>query len=278
MIDLHSHSYFSDGTLSPEGLIDHALICGVKVLALTDHDTVGGVVRARNHAKTKGMGFIAGIELSVSIGHHVIHVLGLDVDEQCGNLLEVVEKQLLNRKNRAIAIAKKLEVLGLENVYERVCQLSPQGGIARPHFAQLLVQQGVCKDFKAAFKRYLARGKPAYVPMQWIGLKQAVDVIRKSGGIAVIAHPLRYGFTMTKLRELLMTFKQLGGEGIEVVSGFAAEKEINLLAGLSIEYGLKASSGSDFHCPSLTAKVMGRMKPIPARCEQVTQLINHRGG
>ncbi len=263
MIDLHTHSHFSDGSLSPMALLEHAKSLGVSTLALTDHDTVEGLLPAQKAASALDMAFIPGIELSVTWRNLSIHILGLNISSNNQKLKEICQQQLFSREKRARLISEKLADLGYEGMYEQAFALAGNECITRRHFAEVLVQQQICKDNKRAFKRLLKRGRPAYVPVTWIGLEEAIDVIEAAGGIAILAHPLKYRLTRTKLNELLLDFKRFGGKGMEVVSGMCNQVEINQLAALCQQYDLLASVGSDFHGPSETPHVMGHRRDIP---------------
>lgn len=274
MIDLHAHSLFSDGSLSPEALIDYALARDIKVLALTDHDSVGGVEEAKHYAEQKDLRLIPGVELSVIWGNTPLHIIGLGIDSSNQHLQALLSSQFEARRIRAVEIGQKLEAVGLSDAYEKARLLSTDGLITRPHFAQALINEGLCKDMKSAFKRYLKRGKSAYVRVNWTTMEEGLRVMREAGGVTVIAHPLRYGLTNTKLRCLLEDFKSLGGLAIEVVSGISQDRDIAALTALCLEYDLMGSVGSDFHGPGMTPHVMGRLKPLPKVCRFVLDALD----
>ncbi len=274
MIDLHTHSLYSDGTMSPLELVDYAADHGVNTLALTDHDTVAGVSECMSIALSKGMNFISGIELSVNWSNKVIHVVGLGIDIKNRNLLNLIDKQQLMRDERARNIAIQLEEsMGLKNGYNKACEIATGGLIARPHFAKILIQEGYCKDMKTAFTKYLKRGRSGYVRTQWVDLRECIATIVNSGGVAVLAHPKRYKFTRTKLLELLIDFKEVGGKAIEVIAGMASNDEVSYLSSLCNKFDLLASVGSDFHGKDLTPYSMKRLRALPEQCKSIMQIL-----
>lgn len=271
MIDLHTHSTMSDGSLSPEALVDYAITQHVSVLALTDHDSVSGVKVAIDHADSLDITIIPGIELSVLWRNVPLHIVGLEIDIDCQALKALIDEQGLRRQRRAEDISSKLATLGFQDAYQKANNLTDNGLITRPHFAHAMVAEGFCKDIKTAFKRFLKRGKPAYVPVEWVSLERCLQIISDAGGKSVLAHPLRYDLTNTKLRCLLDDFKAGGGVAIEVVSGWTNDNEVSRLGALCKEYELAASMGSDFHGHTMTPSVMGRLKALPKGCEMVIE-------
>ena len=276
MIDLHTHSVYSDGTMTPSQLVDYAIKHSLKTLALTDHDTVDGVKECGKYALANGLNFISGIELSVNWCNKVIHIVGLNIDINNLELQNLVKAQQLMRKTRAQNIAKQLEeAIGLKNGYDKAYKISTGGLIARPHFAKILIQEGFCKDMKTSFTKYLKRGRCGYVKTQWVDLPEGLATIINSGGVGVLAHPMRYKFTRTKLLELIDDFKNFGGKALEVVAGIASQAEINHLSVLCKKYDLLASAGSDFHGEDLTPYSMKRLRAIPEQCESIMQILDN---
>ena len=165
LCDLHTHSTFSDGTFSPEELVDEAARCGVRWLALTDHDTLGGISAAQARGRSCGVDVIAGIEISVTEddGQRQMHILGLGVDTENRILLEEIERMEIERQQRAASMVEQLQAVGVEVEFSAVQAISGGGAVGRPHVAQALVDAGVCRSRDDAFARYLRRGKPAYV-------------------------------------------------------------------------------------------------------------------
>ena len=262
--DLHSHSTVSDGSLSPEQLVARAIDQGVDVLALTDHDGTEGIIAAQAAAQGTKLSLVTGVEISVTWGSSTIHILGLKVDHKNAALQKGLEKIRDYRKERAVKIAERLEKSGISGAYEGASQYASPVMLGRVHFAKFLVDKGHAKNLNDVFKRYLVRNKPGYVSGEWATLAQAVNWINGAGGQAVIAHPARYKMTATKLRRLITEFKELGGVGLEVVSGRQHPEEIKTLAKLANDFNLLASCGSDFHSPDNTWVELGRLPELPS--------------
>ncbi len=208
--DLHSHSTFSDGTLTPEELVARAAARGVAVLALTDHDDTGGLAAARAAAAEYDIRLIDGVEISVTWDGQTIHVVALAIDPSDAALQAGLAATRGGRTDRAEKIIAALEELGITGSRHGAQQYASNPRlIGRTHFARFLVEQGVVKDIKTAFKRFLGGGQPCYVPQQWANLGDAVRWINGSGGVAVIAHPGRYPLDNMQMRELLAEFDKL---------------------------------------------------------------------
>jgi 3',5'-nucleoside bisphosphate phosphatase len=269
-IDLHCHSTVSDGLLTPTQLVEHASERGVEVLALTDHDDVGGLEEARTAATEKSIEFINGVEISVSWRGQTVHIVGLGINPEHPELAQGLASIRDGRMVRAHNIAAQLDKFGIHGSFEGACRNAGDGHlIGRLHFARFLVQEGYAKDARAVFKKYLVKGKPGYAPHQWATLSNAVSWIRNSGGRAVIAHPGRYKLGKGALEELLLEFRALGGEAIEVITGSHTPEQSLLFARHSQRLGLLASRGSDFHGPGESYFDLGRMPPLPANCTPV---------
>lgn len=275
--DLHCHSTVSDGLLSPSELVARAAGRGVKFLALTDHDDVAGLAEAAAAAAQHGVQFINGVEISVSWRSHTLHIVGLHIDPACAPLTEGLRAIRNGRGARAQLMAESLAKCGIGGVLEGAYRYAGNPGIiGRTHFARFLVESGRSKDVRSVFKNYLVKGKPGYVAHQWAALPDAVGWIRSSGGVAVLAHPGRYTsgrkkMGSTTLRELLREFVDLGGQGIEVVSGAHTPEQYAEFARYAQEFGLLASCGSDFHGPGESFRDVGRLPDFPAGCRPVWQ-------
>ncbi len=268
--DLHCHSTYSDGTLTPEQLLARAAERGVKVLALTDHDETSGLLAAHAAAERHGIQLIDGVEISVTWRGQTLHILGLGIDTESAGIKEGLAETRAGRHRRAQKIAEALAECGIPGAMEGARQFAGNPDIiGRTHFARFMVQQGAVKDIKTAFKRYLIGGQPCYVPHQWATLKDAVSWITGSGGIAAIAHPGRYTLDNQQLRELLTEFRELGGEAIEVVSGSHTPQQHATFAAYAHEYGFMASAGSDFHSPQESRYDLGKLPALPAGCVPV---------
>ncbi len=267
--DLHSHSWASDGLLSPAQVVRRAAARGVEVLALTDHDTTAGLGEAARAAEEAGVRLVPGVEISVTWHRRTIHIVGLGIDPECPALAAGLERLCERRRARARAIDARLARHGIEGAYEGARRRAAGAVIGRGHLARFLVEAGHVTGFDEAFKRYLGRGRVGFAPGEWVGLAEAVGWIRAAGGQAVIAHPARYRLTSAKLRELIREFRACGGEGIEVVSSAHSREEVNAMTGHARRFGLLASCGSDFHDPANRWADLGRMPALPAGCEPV---------
>ena len=273
--DLHCHSSISDGTLAPAEVVNRAAGRGVKVLALTDHDDLDGLDEARAAAAQCGMIFINGVEISVSWRIHTLHVVGLGIDPAYPPLAEGLRSVRSGRGNRAEKMADALAKAGIGGVLQGAYRYAGNPNmIGRAHFARYLVEAGYFKDVHSVFNRYLAKGKPGYVPHQWAALADAVGWIRGSGGVAVLAHPGRYmcgNKSMGKqtLREVLAEFLACGGQAIEVVSGSHTAEQYAEFARYAAEFDLLCSCGSDFHGPGESHRDLGRLPDFPQGCRPV---------
>ncbi len=274
MIDLHCHSYYSDGLLSPAELVARAQDAELTFLALTDHDTVDGLAELHAAAAGTALTIINGIEISVHWKKYDIHILGLGVDPSNQLLEKLIQQQKTLRIDRAQRIGEILKTVGIQDAYEKARALAGHERVGRPHFAAILVQEGKAPDIQGAFKRYLGRGKIAYVPSVWISLKKAVEGITVAGGQAVIAHPLKYKLTRTKLHELIKDFKMVGGCGLEVISGETTSADAQTLTLLCKKFDLLASSGSDYHGTGLSRVGLGRQMKLPEQCMPIWQMWN----
>ncbi len=269
-IDLHCHSTASDGLLTPAQLVEHAASRGVEVLALTDHDEVSGLDEARRAAAANGIMFINGVEISASWRGQTLHIVGLGIDPDHPQLASGLMSIRDGRTVRARNIAAQLDKFGIHDSFEGACRNAGEGHlIGRMHFARFLVEQGYARDVKTVFRHYLVKGKPGYAPHHWPSLSDAVGWIRDSGGRAVIAHPGRYKVSKDALEELLLEFRALGGEAIEVVTSSHTPEQSLLFARHSQRLGLLASRGSDFHGPGESYFDLGRMPDLPADCTPV---------
>jgi predicted metal-dependent phosphoesterase TrpH len=268
-VDLHSHSRYSDGTLTPAALVRHARASGVDVLALTDHDTTAGIGEAQAAAREAGVRLIPGVEISVTWAQRVIHIVGLGIDPRCAHLQEGLARLGEVRRERARLIAERLAKCGVPGALAGASAIAGDGAVGRNHFARFLVEQGYARDAQRAFKRYLGRGGSAYVASEWAGLDEAVGWIRAAGGVAVVAHPARYAMTRSVMRRFLQEFIAAGGGAIEVVSSSHDAQQARMMAGFAREYGLCASAGSDFHTPENGWTVPGRLDALPPDCEPV---------
>ena len=269
-IDLHCHSKVSDGTLTPTQLVERAATRGVSMLALTDHDDLGGLDEARRVANEKNIIFINGVEISVTWRNRTLHIIGLDVDPKYLPLEQGLAAIRSGRVTRGSKIAAQLDKFGIQGSLEGAyCYAGKDGLIGRTHFARFLAEQGYAKNVKSVFKKYLVKGKPGYVSHQWASLSDAVGWICGSGGKAVIAHPARYKLGKNLLDELLLEFRALGGSGLEVITASHTPEQSLIFARHANRMNLLASCGSDFHGPEESYFDLGRMPEFPIKCMPV---------
>lgn len=269
--DLHAHSTASDGTLAPAELMRKAAEAGVRVMALTDHDTVDGLAEAEAESARLGLEFVPGIELSISWNGATVHIVGLGLDRNSQPLNQGLQGLRDFRDWRAEEIGRRLAKARIADAYEGAKAFSNGKLISRTHFARFLVQAGHADSVGGVFKKFLVQGKPGYVPGDWASLEQALGWIRDAGGQAVIAHPARYKMTRSKLRRLIGEFQELGGEALEVVSGSHTRDEYFTMANHANNFHLLSSAGSDYHGPENPWIQLGKLPDLPDICRPVWQ-------
>lgn len=263
-VDLHCHSTISDGVLTPDQVAQRAYQNGVELWALTDHDEVGGLALAQATAEQLGIRFVPGVEISVTWLNKTVHIVGLGIDYTHLPLVDALRYVRSGRKQRAIKMAQALADLGVADALEGAIPFASNPElVSRTHFARFLVESGHCASIKEVFDRYLGEDGPAFVPMQWAKLENAVRWIHEAGGVAVIAHPGRYAFDRLQFDLLFSTFKELGGEGIEVVTGSHAPAQYEHYAQVAKRFGFEASCGSDFHGPGEGRMDLGKLPALP---------------
>ena len=267
-IDLHSHTHCSDGSLSPQTLIDRAVNYQIAVLAITDHDTLAGFHIADDYIVEKNipLKLISGIEISTAWQGFEIHIVGLNFDVKNPVLQQLITGQQLAREERAITIGEKLAKCGFPDAYNDAKQLAGAGSITRAHFAKVLYQQGHVATLQKAFDQYLGKKgrntQPAFVKPNWCSIEHAVEVIHAAGGTAVMAHPIRYDLSAKWLRRLIVHFKASNGDGLEVVLPQMNPQQRQTMLNYCLEYDLHASTGSDFHHPNKWSD-LGRSLILP---------------
>ena len=268
--DLHCHSTASDGTLPPAKVVTRAAANGVDMLALTDHDTTAGLDEAYLSAQENNIRLIAGIELSVTWQGKLLHIVGLDIDPEYRPLRQGIRMLKEMREERAQEMGKRLARAGYSNAYENARRLAGNGNVTRTHFARHLIEVGAAKDFTDVFKRFLVRGKPGYYRVDWAPMEDAINWITDSGGVAVVAHPMRYKLTASWLNRVIAGFREAGGKGIEVVCGHNSADDNARSAMFARKHGLLASQGSDFHEPGKWVE-LGKLAKLPDGIEPVWQ-------
>lgn len=275
--DLHCHSVVSDGTLTPEVLAQRAKANGVDLWSLTDHDEIGGQDRAIDAAKTVGLRYLTGTEVSVSFAGKTVHIVGLGFDHTQPSMVQGLQATRGGRELRAQDMSAQLERVGIKGAYAGALKYvgNPEL-ISRTHFARFLVESGVCSDTSEVFRKYLTDGKPGFVEHKWARLSDAVSWITQAKGIAVIAHPARYGFTPNEEYALITEFIEHGGKGIEVVTGSHTEAEAARYADVAREFNLLASRGSDFHSPEESRQDLGSLPALPLDLTPVWSLLKEQ--
>ena len=264
MIDLHMHSTYSDGSLSPEALILEAKERGLSAIALTDHDTIEGVAEFMKFGKQHGIETVPGVEISVDVkmpnnGH--IHILGLLIDPQAEKLKNTLHYLVTQRNIRANKIIQKLRELNVAITMEELLEEAGEGAIGRPHVAKILVRKGIVSSIQEAFDIYLAKGKPAYMDKMKLDESDALKMIEEAGGLAIMAHPhLMCYDSFEKAREKILELKPLGLDGFEVYySGMPTEYTEKLFA-LAETHDFAVSGGSDYHGVNKPGVSMGTGK------------------
>jgi predicted metal-dependent phosphoesterase TrpH len=265
MIDLHTHSSASDGSLRPAALIAAAAEQGITALALTDHDTLAGLEEAREAAERRGVRFIPGVELEITweSGTSTVappgefHLLGLGITQPSRSFFDALRSLMADRERRNREILVKLEEIGLKADYEELRALAGEGSVGRPHIAGLLMSRGLVKNREEAFSRYLGKGRPFYVPRQGLRFANALRIIAESGGIPVLAHPLSLFVAWGRLPGLIGELADQGLAGIEAWHPTAKPRSCRRLEQLGKDLGLYVTEGSDFHGDSRPDRTLG---------------------
>ena len=275
--DLHFHSVVSDGTLTPEALAARAKANGVQLWALTDHDEIGGQERAIASAKALDMKYLTGVEISITFAGKTVHIVGLGFDHTNTDLVQGLRNTRGGRAERAKEMSEGLAKVGIHGAFEGALKYAGNHElISRTHFARFLVESGVCKDTSEVFRKYLTENKPGFVPHRWASLENAVHWITGASGIAVIAHPARYGFTANEEYALFTEFKNHGGRGVEVITGSHSSADALQYADTALEFNLAASRGSDFHSPDESHTDLGTLPWLPGQLTPVWELLSDR--
>lgn len=286
-IDLHCHTNASDGNQTPAQLCRRAVELRIDVLAITDHDTAAGYREARaflDNSHDNGLDkafdkerladnaqplqLIPAAEFSCVWRNISIHVIGLGIDIDHPAAQEAFTFLQHAREQRAVMIDAKLEKLRMPGTYDGAKALAGAAQVGRPHFARFMVERGYVSSVDVAFNRYLGAGKVGDIKVMWPTLEQVVGWSNAAGGVAVLAHPLKYRLTATRLRLLIAEFAAAGGGAMEVVTG-RQQQDWSFLAQLCQQNGLEASQGSDFHGPGLSWGDLGQIAPMPSGCTPV---------
>ncbi|MDP2718625.1 MAG: PHP domain-containing protein [Dehalococcoidia bacterium] len=264
-VDLHMHSNASDGRYSPAELVSLAVKAGLTVMALTDHDSTEGVARALEEAgKYPRLKLIPGVEIGTDVPHGEVHVLGYFIDYEDKELKEKLADMRNSRGHRATRMIAKLYNLGMDIEWRRVLELAGDGSVGRPHVALAMVEKGYVGSFKEAFDKYIGREGPAYAERDKMTPEEAVELIIKAGGIAVLAHP----YTVSGLEKMLAEMKKAGLAGVEVYSPGATPDEVKKFHRLAKGLGLLITGGSDFHGLDTGSDVPLGQFHVPDECAE----------
>ncbi len=246
-IDLHSHTTASDGSLTPEELVRLAKRQGVSTLAVTDHDTVAGLPRAIAEGERLGVEIIPGIEISCSYGETELHILGYFINPDDPHLKPALTRYWASREDRNPLIVQRLNELGCELDYAEVKAAAGSATMGRPHIAQALLRKGYVRSISEAFDRYLADGGPAYIPRRLPPPTEAIGLIRQTGGIPVLAHPVYTARIKEPFEQICETLKGFGLMGIESFYSSHNQQQTDRYRSVSREQNLLVTGGSDFH-------------------------------
>ena len=251
MIDLHVHTTASDGQYSPTDIIGKAAEKNIKIIAITDHDTVSGLEEGKIAAKKAGITLVPGIELNIQGAplniNGEFHLLGLGLKQISSSLTDLIEEIINNRLERNQEIIKKIQADGFDLTLEEMEADFPNTVLGRPHFAAELVKKKIVKTRQAAFDKYLAKGRPWYVTRIGADLDDAIEAIKDSGGVPVIAHPMSLYLSWGKLPDALQDFYKRGVQGLEAFHPGARVTECLRLEELGRKIGFFITAGSDFH-------------------------------
>jgi len=246
-IDLHTHSHYSDGLLSPKDVVSKAVNTGCNFFSLTDHDTLDGLEEAKKYSESFNLTFVNGVEISAQHNSQSIHIVGLGINPNERLLIDGLKKNNKFRVDRAKKISEGLERVGIQGAHEKARALSKTDYITRTHFAQMLIKENIFPNMSSVFKRYMTGKKPGAVKGEWASSFEVISWIHQAGGLAILAHPLRYKMTLTKLKKLVKDLKLLGLDGIEIVNSFSSAEDVNVSKMIADENELLYSGGSDFH-------------------------------
>ncbi len=246
IVDFHTHSTCSDGTLTPTELVEHAVNNGVSAFALTDHDSVDGIAEALKASENYDIEFVPGIEFSAADDTET-HIIGLFIDP-CNETLQATIQRLKNSRYRRMEdICAKLRALGFDITHDEALEIAGGNFVGRAHIARLMVNKGYCETVKECFEKYIGLGKPAYSEKNELTAEEAVMAIKASGGLAFLAHLNQTGYDLNQLEQLLTKLKKAGLTGIEGYYPEYTPEQISEYRALAFKLNLAISGGSDFH-------------------------------
>lgn len=277
--DLHTHSDYSDGLLSPGDLAALAKERGVAILALTDHDTIDGCDAAQTACANHGIHFVPGVEVSTCWRGQTLHILALGVRPDDALLTSHLRDLIARRRTRMRTIAERLTRRRGSTVGDLANKVAECTTVpTRMHLARALVSAGICANPGEAFADLLVRGRPGYAPSDWPELASTVSTIVAAGGRAALAHPNRYKLSSGGLRALVAEFAAAGGAALECSSGPTNPDIVNHLSRLAQSHGLLLSAGSDFHDPVNAWNTPGRFAKLPAGAPLLAERLLAPGG
>lgn len=247
LIDLHVHSNASDGSLTPTEVADEAMRMGLSAIALTDHDTIDGIPEILEYTKDKPLEVVPGIELSCYYNNREVHILGFYMDYANPSLNEELSELKMAREGRNLKMVELMQADGLPVTMKKLLHGNPDSVITRAHFARVLVEEGVCKDKEAAFKKYIGIGCKYYLPKPQVTCETAMRILTTYSKGAFLAHPLLYHLGYAQIEELLIYLKSLGLKGVEAYHSSNNAYESDKLRSMALKLGLGISGGSDFH-------------------------------
>lgn len=247
MIDLHMHSTFSDGSLTPEELVELAAKAGITAMALTDHDGMMGIDRFMAACQIHGIRGIPGVEISIEHSGGTLHMLGYFIDQHNARIVEALARLRRGREERNQFILERLNSLGLPLTWEDVSSLAKEDVVGRPHFAQAMITKGHVKNKEEAFDKYLGKGKPAYVERDRFTVDESIALIREAGGVPVLAHPCTLNMGRRRLREFLAELGAKGLQGIEAYYSEHSHEQERFCMNMARDLGWVVTGGSDFH-------------------------------
>ncbi len=259
-IDLHAHSSSSDGSLTPEELVDLAISREVNTLALCDHDTTSGIDRFVSYGKDKGLRVIGGVELSATWNTGNCHILGLNVRTDYQPLEDVLQEIRHSRDNRNDIIIDKLNAADVNITLEQVQALAGGEVVARPHVARAMVEKGYVRSVQEAFDRYLAKGEVAYVDRYRLEPQRACELLRDAGAAVVLAHPSQLNIDMQSLDTLISRLKEHGLSGMEIYTPYTTDVQLPEFSTLAKKHNLFVTGGSDFHGESKPSHYLGHYR------------------
>ncbi|MEI6563530.1 MAG: PHP domain-containing protein [bacterium] len=247
MIDLHVHSTFSDGSFTPEELVEKAVSAGISAMALTDHDGMTGIDRFMAACHKHGLRGVPGVEISIELPGSTMHMLGYFINHNDPRMQDALARLRRGREERNQLILERLNTLGLPLAWEEVAILAKEDVVGRPHFAQALIEKGYVKKKDEAFDRYLGKGKPAYVDRYRFTVEESIALIRESGGVPVLAHPYTLDMGRRRMRSFLTELGAKGIQGIEAYYPEHSHDQQRFCLSMARELGWVVTGGSDFH-------------------------------